>query len=247
MLWKASILKGLSICARDGEVGSVSDILFEDNTWCVRWLAVNTGPLLMGRKVLLPASCTRPPETGTSSITVGLTKKQVEDSPGIGIDLPVSRQMEMSLYASYGTAPYWTSPGMTGLAATAYPVLPDGPTPGARQVPASGVTPVAFHDDPVATERREERGDPHLRSANEVTGYYIHARDGDIGHVEDILIDSARWSVQEFIIDTKNWWPGKQVLIQPRWIEAISWEQRLVHLSRTRHDVKSAPEYDLPD
>ena len=64
-------------------------------------------------------------------------------------------------------------------------------------------------------------GDPHLRSANEVTGHSVQGSDGEIGHVEDFLVDAEGWAVRYIIVDPKNWWPGKHVLIAPSWVEGI--------------------------
>ena len=245
MLLKTSSLKGLPLKAYDGEIGSISDVLFEDDTWRVRWLVVDTGSWLMGRKVLLPASHIHGPRGEASAIDVDLTKKQIEDSPGSGTDLPVSRQVEMSLYESYGWDPYWTTPGMPYVAGTAYPVLPAAPVPATGGAPALGALPAATQNQvPEVGKAADEQGDPHLRSANEVIGYYIHARDGDIGHVEDIVVEGDDWSIHSVIVDTKNWWPGRMVLIQPDWLESISWSERYVHLFRTRDEVKRADEYD---
>jgi sporulation protein YlmC with PRC-barrel domain len=243
MLLRISSLRGLPIQARDGEIGRISDVLFEDDTWRVRWLVVDTGPWLFGRKVLLPASHVSAPEAGAESIAVDLTQEQVEGGPGSGVDLPVSRQMETLLYEAYRWAPYWSPPGIPYVSATEYPVLAATPTSATGGAPALGATPAAHGNTPKGDES-EKRGDPHLRSAGEVAGYHIHARDGNIGHVEDMLVEGSDWSIGYFIVDTKNWWPGRMVLVQPGWIEAISWEERLVHLSRSREEVKSAPEYN---
>jgi len=59
MLWKASTIHGYAIAASDGEIGRVSDFLFDDATWLIRWLVVETGSWLSGRKVLLPPSVIR--------------------------------------------------------------------------------------------------------------------------------------------------------------------------------------------
>lgn len=246
MLLRISSLRGLSIQAHDGDIGSISDVLFEDDTWRVRWLVVDTGTWLMGRKILLPVSHTKAPETGAESIIVDLTRMQVEDSPGSGVDLPVSRQMETLLYEAYRWAPYWSPPGMPFVSGAAYPVLPASPIPAAGGAPALGANPGSAQGSMPTADENEKRGDPHLRSADEVIGYYIQARDGDIGHVEDMLVEGSDWTIGYFIVDTKNWWPGKMVLVQPDWIEAVSWKERLVHLSRSRDEVKMAPEYD-PD
>ena len=69
-----------------------------------------------------------------------------------------------------------------------------------------------------ARAEREEANDVHLRSANKVTGYRIGATDGDIGHVEDFIIDDETWEIRYMVVDTQNWWPGKKVLVAPQWI-----------------------------
>jgi hypothetical protein len=54
MLWNASAINGYAISASDGRFGTVSDFLFDDVSWLVRWLVVDTGKFFSGRKILLP-------------------------------------------------------------------------------------------------------------------------------------------------------------------------------------------------
>ena len=89
----------------------------------------------------------------------------------------------------------------------------------------------------------QQRGDPHLRSASEVAGYYLHATDGDLGHVHDFLIGDEDWAIRYFIVDTRNWWAGKKVLIPTQWIREVNWEQSKVHVDVSRAAIQAAPEY----
>jgi hypothetical protein len=84
--------------------------------------------------------------------------------------------------------------------------------------------------EPRPMEPLGETGDPTLHGVRDVTGYYIHARDGDIGHVEDFLIGTPDWAIRYLIVDTKNWWPGKHVIVAPQWASGISWSERAVPL-----------------
>jgi hypothetical protein len=97
-----------------------------------------------------------------------------------------------------------------------------------------------------AMQRRdEESSDPHLHSANEVIGhYYIEATDGDIGHVEEFLIDDESWTIRYMVVDTVNWWPGKKVLVAPPWIERVSWKDSKVYVNLSRNSIQRAPEFD---
>ena len=89
-------------------------------------------------------------------------------------------------------------------------------------------------------------GDPSLRSVRNVTGYYIEATDGDLGHVEDFIVDTSEWAIRYMIIDTRNWWPGKKVLVSPEWINRVSWPESRVYVDMSKDAIQRAPEYD-PD
>ena len=89
----------------------------------------------------------------------------------------------------------------------------------------------------------EKAWDPHLRSTDAVSGYHIQAADGQIGHVEDFIIDGKTWAIRYLIIDTVNWWPGKKVLVAARWIERVSWDESKVFINLSRETIKQSPEY----
>ena len=232
MLWNASVIKGYAIEASDGDIGTVSDFLFDDASWLVRWLVVDTGNWLSGRKVLLPPSVLGRLYAKDRVFAVKLTKEQIKDSPEIDTDRPVSRQMETSVYDYYGWSPYWG----TGFYMGGYGYMPGSgmasPYLGARR-----------HEQEIA-EAQADRDDVHLRSVEAVTGYHIHASDGEVGHVEDFLVEDADWSIHYLVVDTKNWWPGKKVLILPRLALEIDWTDKLVNLKVDRQTVKDSPAYD---
>lgn len=233
MLWHASAIKGYAIQASDGAIGAVSDFLFDDVSWRVRWLVVDTGHWLSGRKVLLPPSVLGRGHADDRVLSVHLTMQQIKDSPDVDTERPVSRQMETSVYDYYGWSPYWGSGSYLGGygfipgAAMISPYLEERSRPAQR-----------FHDAEV------EREDVHLRSVATVTGYHIHASDGEIGHVKDFLVDDADWSLHYLVVDTGNWWPGKTILVSTRSAGEINWSDRLVNLGVDRQQIMNAPAYD---
>jgi len=232
MLWIASVIKGYAIAASDGRLGTVSDFLFDDASWLIRWLVVDTGNWLSGRKVLLPPSVLERLDAKEQEFSVRLTMQQVKDSPEIDTDRPVSRQMETTVYDYYGWSPYWG----TGFYMGGYGYMPGGTTESPYLGPRR-------REEEIADAQRN-RDDPHLRSIEAVTGYHIHASDGEIGHVEDFLVGDADWSLRYLVVDTKNWWPGKKVLIPSRLAGEINWTDRLVNLNADRQKVKDSPAYD---
>jgi hypothetical protein len=85
--------------------------------------------------------------------------------------------------------------------------------------------------------------DSHLRSTHDVSGHQIQATDGEIGHVENFIIDDETWAIRYLLVDTRNWWPGKKVLVATPWIERVSWEQSKVFVGLSRETIKQSPEY----
>jgi hypothetical protein len=77
-----------------------------------------------------------------------------------------------------------------------------------------------------------------------VTGYNVHASDGEIGHIADFLVEDDDWSIHYLVVDTKNWWPGKKVLISPMSVRNIVWDDRVVNLGASRQKVKDSPAYE---
>ena len=84
-----------------------------------------------------------------------------------------------------------------------------------------------------------------MRSTREVTNYYIEAADGEIGHIEDFVLDDADWAIRYIIVDTRNWWPGKRVLLSPQWISSVNWNESKAKVELPRDRIQQAPEYDM--
>lgn len=239
MLFAASALRRFAIQAEDGPIGTVDDLLFDEQTWRLRWLVVATGGWLSGRKVLLHPSAADAPDAANDALPVRLTRQQVEGSPDIATDQPVSRQMEATLYGHYGWDPLWNvgylgGTGMGGLAMN----------PTGLSMPLAGVGAAAERMTMPGDTFAEDSGNLHLRSAAAVTGYHVQATDGPIGHVEDFLLESADWSIRYLVVDTKNWWPGKHVLLSPHAVTGIDWGSHDVSVSATQDAVKASPPWD---
>ena len=93
--------------------------------------------------------------------------------------------------------------------------------------------------------RKIESGwDAHLRSSRHVTGYHIQALDEEIGHVDDFIFDDDRWLICYLVVDTGKIFPGRKVLVSPKWATAINWGQRRVFVDMTKNDVRSSPPFD---
>jgi hypothetical protein len=230
MFRTAKQLKACSLLALDGEIGRVKDLWFDTTLWNLRYFVVDPGKWTKHRQVLISPDSVLAPEWDRNVLPANLTREQIRTSPGVETDEPVSRQYEAAIRKHYGWPVYWGVPYASGL-----PGIP--PTDPVFAIPAP----------PAGTiDKSELMGDPHLFSVNAVTGHHVMASDGEIGHVEDFIFDEHVWAVRYLVVATRNWWPGKKVILSPWWTSDLDWPERRIHLGLDREAIKSSPPYD-PD
>jgi len=221
MLYKTKTLQGYKLDSLNGVIGKAQEFYFDDQYWVVRYLVADSGNWLTGRRVLLSPYALVAVDKEKQHIIVNLTKKQIEDSPSLESDKPVSRQFEEAYYGYYDWPMYWGGPNMWGN----YPDIVRG------------------REKWREYSKDEKPWDPHLRSTHTVSGYNIQSTDGDIGHVEDFVIDDQNWAIRYLIINTQNWWPGKRVLIATKWIEKVDWSELKIVVNLSRELIKQSPEF----
>lgn len=225
MLRSIKELQGYNILAQDEEFGKAKDLLFDDEEWIVRYLVIDTGNWIPGKKVIIPPEQLDKPDWAERIFPVKLSKKAVIEGPALDEDEPVSRRYEKKLYSFFGWNPYW----LVG-------------------IPENVVIGQMTHAEQESRGGSEEEPDPEeetdLRSSDEVMGYHIHATDGSIGHVEDIIMDDEGWRIRYIVVDTRNWLPGKKVLVAISWIHDIKWLDKEVYVDLDRESIKESPEYD---
>jgi hypothetical protein len=224
MLHQAKTLHGYKLNSLEGEIGKVKEFYFDDYYWTIRYLVADSGNWLTNRQVLISPITLGTVNVDAQNIAVNLTKKQIEDSPPLKSDEPVSRQFEESYYKYFAVPSYWETPAMRGQYGDII-----GGSPNTERIPKS--------------TRGSKTFDPRLRSTHDVTGHHIQAKDGKIGHVADFIIDDKTWMIRYLIVDTLNWWDGKMVLISPRWINRVSWDKAKVFVNLSRAAIKQSPEY----
>lgn len=238
MLRNIKNLKGYAIHATDGAIGHVSDFFFDDTSWVVRYLVVDTGNWLSHKKVLISPFAFGLPNWEDKILPISITKEQVKNSPDIDTEMPVSRQHEIRHLSYYGYPYYWGNGGLWGA----------GSTPGMMMIGYGGLVPTSAPATEDQETQREQalraEDDCHLRSYNAVTQYHAHATDGSIGHIQSLLIDQDSWAIRYVVVDTSNWWLGHQVLIPAQSIADIDWSDSTISIELTRQAVKDAPPYD---
>lgn len=217
MLRSATELKTFAMKGADGEVGRLRDVYFDDLHWTVRYLVVETGGLLHRHRVLIAPEAVHEAAWDDRILSVGLTREQVERSPGLDWTKPISRDYETTLRTFHGWPAYWGA--------------------------AYGDAPMASVAGSVKLVR-EHAGDRHLFNTNSVTGYVISTSDGQIGSVGDFLIDDATWAIRCFIVDTGTWLRGRQVVLAPDWIVQVSWSAGSIEVDVPREAIRNSPAYN---
>jgi sporulation protein YlmC with PRC-barrel domain len=218
VLHKVTELRGDKIAAKDGEIGRVEQVYFDDESWRVRYFVVNTGGWLSRRKVLISPAFVDRSKSSEEALTVGLTRDQVQQSPEVDADKPVDRQYEEAYARYYGIPLYWAPPGEAGLSTV------QRSAERARKL----------------EEAKSKASESHLRSSDEVIGYSIQASDGKIGHVEDLRIDDGNWAIADLVVDTRDWLAGRKVLVPQSAIQDIDWNTKQLRLRMSRRDVEQA-------
>jgi hypothetical protein len=84
---------------------------------------------------------------------------------------------------------------------------------------------------------------PMLGNALHLKGFAIRARDGEIGTLAQFYFDDETWTIRYLEVGTRNWWPGKKVLVSPQWIDNVSWPDSKVYVDLSRETIKNGPEW----
>jgi sporulation protein YlmC with PRC-barrel domain len=244
----ASELIGRRVAAIDGDVGRIEDLFIDDERWVVRFLVVDTGDWLTSRRVLLSPASAVADAPAQGPLPMALTREQIERSPDVDTQKPVSRQYEIAHALHYGYDTYWTGPMLWG--ATMLPSLRHGMVPGVvpglvrpplGSAPANAEVPSEVQE--LARQAEEAAQRSHLRSAREIIGYRVVARDGSVGTLDDLVVERPSWSVPELVVDAKPWWPGGHVRVPSSLQAEIDWSGRMLRLQCDRDAVpKTAAE-----
>lgn len=220
MLRNISEILNYRLMAKDDEIGACKDFLFDDRQWTIRYMMADTARWLPGRKVLISPLSLGRIHWAEERLEVHLTTDEIKNSPPLEDDAPVSRQYEMAWADYYSYPYYWPKDSLWG------------------------IDHYLMDKKKIIDEEVEDPRNTHLRSVKEVKGYAIAAVDGDIGHLEDFIIDDTMWAIRYLVIDTRNWLPGRKVLISPDWVEEVYWAGQKVNVNKTKDSIENSPEYD---
>ncbi|MBZ0158171.1 MAG: hypothetical protein K8I29_18395 [Alphaproteobacteria bacterium] len=213
-----------TVVSGDGDIGTVREFYFDDDIWAIRYLAVYADIWLPGRKLLISPLALKSTDWELPKLTVPFTKAELKATPVIGLDGPVTRRHQIDMYLYYGWLPYW-------LEEEYYDVSPPPRQVESKQSPDE-----------------EKAADPHLFGTSEMIEFRIEALDGDVGHIEDFIMDEDDWVIHYLVVALDDPNPEveshKSVLISTEWVQKIVRSEERVYVDLDRERVMSSPEYD---
>jgi PRC-barrel domain len=223
MLTNLKLLYGSALHASDGDIGHITDFYFDDKSWVIRYVVVDTGSWLSGREVLISPHAFGKLNSGGKTLPLLVTRQKVENSPSIESHKPVSRQYEIEYYKYYGWPVYWNGGAMWGLGG--YPIV----------LPPS-------KDEMKSQLQPHHREDKHLQSVRAITGYQVKATDGIIGEAAGFMMIDKSWVLRDLVVKAGHWYAGKEVLIPTANIQRISYEQSEVLVNLTTAEIQHTPD-----
>jgi sporulation protein YlmC with PRC-barrel domain len=219
MIFRVSDLIKYRVSARDGAIGEVDDIYFDEFNWTLRYLVVSGNEMMDGRKLLISTVALNHLNNNETQFSIDLSKETLKNSPEVTFGRPITREEEVALHSYFDWPFYWEAAGIS-----AYPFV-----------------------EMVSEMKKQETGYENvqsLRSVNQVLGWSIRARDGNVGSVDDFLVEDEKWNMLYLVIDTGSWLPGRKVIISPQWVEKIHWTESGVEVDLSQETIKNSPEYD---
>ncbi len=210
---------GYTLTAVDGEVGDVRDFYYDNFNWVVRYMAVEVET---GRSLLLSPAAAWKMDVETHSISVNKERDFILNSPSFDLDKPITRVFETELHNYYEWPAYWSG------SLASYPLV-------------ELLDEMREHDSP---EVKGDQDQEHIRSIRNIFGKQIKARDGEIGHVYDLLVEDEAWNMLYMVVDTGAWLPGRKVLVSPSWVTDVDWQNGQVKVDLKRETIENSPEYD---
>lgn len=221
MLESTHKLIGFSLETEDGGIGEIQDFYFDDQNWNIRYLVVETGNWLFGRKVLISPYSIQGISPENKTLKVNMSREQVKSSPTIDTDRPVSKQLEKKLNDYYAW-PYYGSAGMG--------------------FPTTGMVKVART---VEQDADENSSDKHLRSYKHVRDYKVYNPNGFLGETADFLVSTTQWTLPYLLVEADETRPEEMIAIPTNKIGSIDFSTYAVSVTLNSTEIDRLSDINL--
>lgn len=230
MFYFTSQLKTFNIDAIDGEMGKIKDLYFDDKKWAIRYAIIDTRKWLPGRKVLLSPTSFVNLDSENENLEVEYDKEAVRKSPEIPDETAISKDVEQSIAGYYGWNRYWTGNMLWG----------------AQDTPLTTLQPDPMSEDQTRyNQQMESLQEYDLRSEDETQGYKVHANDGKLGQVVDMIYDDEYWKIRYLIVQSSESYVDKKYFaFEIDKIESVDWFEEDIYIKGTVAAAEETKQYD---
>jgi hypothetical protein len=239
MLQRTKELLGYTVQAQREPIGHVDDLLFDADTWVIRYLVVNAEAWLPDRRIIISPTAALLPDAKDRHLPVNLTKEQIENSPPITTQQPISRKQEVALVEYFEWPTYWND--VTPIDADRAGIDPATYLDAMRQAQMDQ----EVEEGVLQTKIIEEQlGDPQLHSINKLLNFTLRSQDHQPVYIEDFLVDDERWLIRYLVADIRDLVPMKMVLVPIQWVKRVDWANLEILTDLTREVFEGCPAYD---
>lgn len=231
MLRKMSALQNFNLRGVNGDLGKVTDFYFDQHQFILRYIIIDTGSWLKDEQTIISTEVIKNIDYQNKLINTDLEAEKIESAPSPDKNKPVSKAVEEKLSKYFNWPLYWIS---------------DHSTAGPTILAGSPMREKLYDFQNIIDEKSlntEDEVESNLRSFKEVKNYHIKAENKEFGYLKDLFVDEDNWQIRYLLIDTRNFFPGKKILIAPSWIQNISWDKEKIYISQTKEELKNCPEY----
>jgi uncharacterized protein YrrD len=229
-------LKHYAISGSDGELGKIKDMYFDDSSWTVRYLVVDTGSWLTGRRVLLSPESITHIDHLNRIVNVGLSRDRIAEAPSVDAHVPVTRHATLAVDQFYGWHHTWITGGLI-----------DFQVPTANYGPL--VTPPEMPEEVRAAWDARRSLDPNLQSLADVHGYSVEAADDEhkLARFQDAIINEATWRIPYVVVDVGTWFTDKHAIVPVHRVRHLDANRRRTVLDMPAAVFEAAPKFDGVD
>lgn len=90
-----------------------------------------------------------------------------------------------------------------------------------------------------------DEGDPHQKSIKEVIAYHVIATDGEVGYVDDFIVDDQGWIIRHLVVmHMQDSLSARKVLISPASVKEIRWKEEKVYIDLSQEKIQDSPDYN---
>ena len=199
----------IPLVTTDGEEHQVCSPLFDDRSWTICFMVVDTGSWFSRRQVVIPTSAIDEPDWTKKVIAANLTHQELVRCADANSVKPVSQQQQLALKKYFGwpdSEPRWYVP--------------------AALVPTQREFPVQANDD------------PHLRNTLDLLGYEVWSTDRRVGILSDFIMEPNSWHIKYLSVKVGDWVYHEERFVPTLTVQSISWGMHRVTLT-SRSPIRS--------